>query len=254
MHHEFGRLTRRELQALDDPLVIVPLGATEQHGDQLAVGADAVIVTAIAGAVADRLGTSAEVVVTPTIPIGISGHHLPFGGTLTFSAEVYAGMLHDLVIGLRRQALRRTLLLNGHGGNDAAMRTAVERLALVEEPGGTTAGLSYWDAVPAETAAALPAPVPGHAGRFETSLLKALRPDLVRDPGGDADTGPRPLAHEIPGLRADRTRDWRSSDGVTDGAGAATAEFGRTALAGIVAEITARVGEYFAIPAGGGER
>jgi creatinine amidohydrolase len=154
----------------------------------------------------------------PTARVGISGHHLPFGGTLTAGAPAYIDLLVDLVVGLRQQGFARVLFVNGHGGNDAAMRVAVERLALVAEPHESAAAVSYWQLIGGAMPDWAPAfPVPGHAGAFETSIMLALHPHLVQAEH-NLEQPAQPLAtREVPGLTHPRPGDWASSGGRTDG-------------------------------------
>lgn len=211
----FDELSRAQLRDRVGDLVVVPLGATEQHGDHLPVMTDAAIVTAIAERACGAVG---GVLLAPTIRIGISGHHLPFGGTLTNGHAAYIDSLVDLVDGLRRQGFTRTLFVNGHGGNDAAMRVAVERLALTASPQESAAAVSYWHLLDrAMPDWAPPFPVPGHAGAMETSMMLALRPDLVQLDRNEEQPA-QPLAtREIAGLAHPRPGDWASSGGRTDG-------------------------------------
>lgn len=216
MSARFDELTRRQLRERTGDLVVIPLGATEQHGDHLPVMTDAAIVTAIAERGCAAAGEG--VLLAPTVRIGISGHHLPFGGTLTVGASAYLDALVDLVEGLRRQGFARTLFVNGHGGNDAAMRVAVERLALTAQPHESSAAVSYWHLLDRALPGWAPAfPAPGHAGAFETSIMLALRPDLVQAEHNREEPA-QPLAtREVAGLAHPRPGDWLASGGRTDG-------------------------------------
>lgn len=231
----FDELTRVQLRERTGDLVIVPLGATEQHGDHLPVMTDAAIITHLAERAGALAGERADILLAPTIRVGISGHHVPFGGTLTVGSETFIRVLVDLVTALRTQGFRRVLFVNGHGGNDAAMRVAVERLAVVALPGQSAAGLSYW--MLAGETAGHPFPTPGHAGGFETAAMLALRPDLV----GALPAEPLeeyPLATSVvPGVHDVRPEAWLASDGVTDNASGANAEAGAADLEAIASRI-----------------
>ena len=199
---------------------------------------DSAIVTAIAERVADAAGEHTAVTLAPTITVGISGHHLPFGGTLSVTSETFIGQLVDIVTALRSQGFRRVFILNGHGGNDSSMRVAIERLALTARAGESAAGMSYWNVLDRALDPRPDFTVPGHAGAFETSIMLTLRPDLVHLERAPIDQGPFPLAtRELPGVADSRLSDWLASDGRTDGPAAATPEFGERALASISREI-----------------
>lgn len=234
----FSELTRDALRGLTEALVVLPLGATEQHGDHLPVSTDAAIVTAIAKRSCAIAGEEVDVLLAATVPVGISGHHLAFGGTLTLSASTYVEVLCDLVTGLRVQGFSRVLFVNGHGGNDSAMRLAVERLAISADITQTAAGLSYWNLLPRDLCNGATFPMPGHAGRFETSLMMALGTDLVELDRALPTAETLPIAsNEIAGLHAPRLADWWASGGCTDGIAGADVDLGEAILEGVSREV-----------------
>lgn len=150
-----------ELADRDDLLLVVPLGSCEQHGPHLPFDVDTSVASAVAGALADVPG----VILGPAVPYGASGEHEGFPGTVSAGTEA----LQVLLVELGRSAARwaaRLLLVNGHGGNAAALVGAVRQLRAE----GRDA--AWW-----------PCAVTGadaHAGRTETSILLSLRPSRVR--------------------------------------------------------------------------
>src|SRR5262249_36769911 len=119
-----------------------------------------------------------------------SAHHLRFGATLSAEVDTHVTMLCDLLEPLLRDGYQRLLILNGHGGNIDTMQMALRRL----QPRYTDrqlAAAAYWDLAAKELAALAEGgrKVMGHACEFETSMMLALRPDLVwrdeirNDPG-----------------------------------------------------------------------
>lgn len=227
----FADSTRAELRPRTGDLLVIPLGSTEQHGDQLPVCTDSAVIAAIADRACALAGAEAgvDVLLAPVLTVGVSGHHLPFGGTISVHATGYLTLLGDLVRGLWAQGFTRILLLNGHGGNDAPMRVAVESLSLERGADHRLVGLSYWDLAPQLDGI----PVPGHAGRFETSLMLALHPELVEKT--PADTAIRALGRPgVAGLHDARRAEWSASDGITDGAAESTAAEGERLLGRIV--------------------
>jgi len=103
----------------DVPVLLVPVGATEQHGPHLPLGTD----TAIAATVAARSGLP----VAPALPYGASGEHESFPGTVSIGTETLAAVIVELGRSACRFA-RRLVLVNGHGGNVGALRAAVALL------------------------------------------------------------------------------------------------------------------------------
>ncbi|MBX3099047.1 MAG: creatininase family protein [Salinibacterium sp.] len=241
----FAELTRVQLSERTGGLVVIPLAATEQHGDHLPTQTDSAIVTALAERTCAIVGEAIHVTLAPTVVVGVSGHHLPFGGTLSVTSDTFIRSLIDMVTALRSQGFTRTFFINGHGGNDASMRVAIERLALTAEERQSAAGLSYWNAAERALQPKPEFPVPGHAGAFETSIMLALHPALVHLDRAPAEQGPFPLVtNEVPGVSDSRFADWRLSDGRTDGPAAATKEFGETALDALSREIAELIASH----------
>jgi mycofactocin system creatininase family protein len=148
-------------EAEGSPLLCVPVGSCEQHGPHLPLATDTIIAEAIAaGLAARRPGT----VVAPAITVTASGEHAAFPGTLSIGTDATANLLVELVRSADWAA--GVVLVNGHGGN----RDAVDR-AMVELDHDGRSVLPWWPRVPGGDA---------HAGRTETSLVLAVRPDLVR--------------------------------------------------------------------------
>lgn len=226
-------LTRTEAKHLGPEAVIVfPVGATEQHGPHLPTGTDHFAVEHIARAGAAVAAAHVPVVVAPTLPFGSSHHHIPFGGTMSLSTETYYRTVYELCEALILGAYRRIFILNGHGGNHELVQLVARDLAL-KHP-AQMAAASYWniawDAF-IEAGAHLGARLPGHAGFFETSLVMALRPDLIREPRPHRDhvpnADPRGFARPV---RIETHGSWQSFDGYTDSPARATADHGRTFL------------------------
>lgn len=145
------------------PIVLVPVGSTEQHGPHLPFNTDAVIATAVADALALRV--QGQVVVAPAVSYGSSGEHQSFAGTVSIGSEVLRLLIVELVRSLSTWA-GRIVLVNAHGGNVSALSEAVIQLNAERH-----------------NAAWLPCLVPGadlHAGRTETSLMLHLNPVAVR--------------------------------------------------------------------------
>src|ERR671939_106242 len=100
-------------------VVIVPTGSTEQHGPGMLLRTDTSIAAAVAERVANRLRPRA--VVTPALPFGLSAHHMRFPGTLSLQPDTFMAVVLDVMRSLEAHGARRVFLLNGHGGNQAAL-------------------------------------------------------------------------------------------------------------------------------------
>lgn len=182
---EIGRLAELTTADLAEAksrgwILAVPIGSTEQHGPHLPLSTDTIVATELCERLAEA---RSDVVIAPAISIGSSGEHQAFAGTLSIGQDA----LELLVIELCRSAaetFEHVVLVSGHGGNAAALRRAVERLNAESRDVHLHQPRVEGDL---------------HAGRSETSMILALRPDLVRDAAVVGDT--RPLAEIWPQLR-----------------------------------------------------
>jgi creatinine amidohydrolase len=189
------------------------------------------------------------VVVAPTLPFGSSAHHLPFGGTMSISTETYFRTVYDLTFSLIQSKFRRIFIVNGHGGNNELVQLVVRDLAL-QYPANLAAA-SYWttawDAL-VGVEAHIPGRLPGHAGAFETSVVLALRPELVQEPRPErANAGgssPRGQAT----YRAEYHGSWQAMDGYTDSPARATGEHGRRYLDAAVPAVAQAFREFYNAP------
>ncbi|BDC48847.1 creatinine amidohydrolase [Bryobacterales bacterium F-183] len=241
----FAELNREELRELaPQSMVVLPIGATEQHGPHLATGMDYFTVESIALEAAAIAGQGISVIVAPALPYGSSHHHLVFGGTLSFTTETYRRMLYELVECLVIDGFKRIFLLNGHGGNQELMQLAVRDIVLTH-PVRAAAG-SYWNIARQdliEKAGAEPSRLPGHAGEFETSVMLSLNPALVSKDLPHRDTNP---AAKLPSTyRDERHGFWKDINGHTDSPDLATAEKGAL-YRKVIAEAVAKAWVEFA--------
>ncbi|MFI5731143.1 creatininase family protein [Kribbella sp. NPDC051587] len=218
---QWQRTNRTDLvQLLPEAIVILPIGATEQHGPHLATGTDWMLAQAVTEQAVQQVGDRAArpLIVAPPLPYGASDHHLPFGGTLSLSPETLLAVLIDLARSLAASGGRRLVLVNGHGGNIGVCHAAAA--AASSRYDVNVAHVDYWRLARdiGDT------PVPGHAGRFETALMLAQDEALVaeRHPRDDTPAGPM-----IDDVQLHTAESWRRIDGYTDQPERADAETGR---------------------------
>jgi creatinine amidohydrolase len=168
-------------------VLLLPVGATEQHGRHLPLSVDAIIPTAICEEVARRC----RGLVTPTIPFGNrsqprSGGGRAFPGTINLSAETLSLLMRDVLCELHRHGARRIVVVNGHYENIWPSIEGIERMIEAIRPADDVNILrvDHWEMIRPETLARVfPEGYPGieleHASVIETSMMLALRPDLV---------------------------------------------------------------------------
>ena len=178
---KFSEMTFPHLRAIprDGCVVVAPIAACEQHSHHLPSITDTVLVTGVADGVEAALKD--VVLQLPTLWLGASHHHLRFGATLSASVDIHVDILCEIVEPLLADGYRRLLILNGHGGNIDTMQMALRRLQ-PRYPDRILCAASYWDLAARELASLAEGPRKsmGHACEFETSMMLALRPDLVR--------------------------------------------------------------------------
>jgi creatinine amidohydrolase len=225
----FAEMNREQIRAAAaDSLVVLPIGATEQHGPHLATGMDYFTVESVAREAAAIASAQIPIVVAPALPFGSSHHHFVFGGTLSLSTETYYRVLYELVESLVTDGFTQIFLLNGHGGNHEIAQLAVRDIVL-KHAVHAAAG-SYWvvawDAL-VGAGAHEGRGLPGHAGDFETSVMLSLRPELVADdrPHRDPSGGTDPSGKQSP-FRDERHGWWKGIGGFTDSPAQADAKRG----------------------------
>ena len=164
-----------------EKIVLLPLGATEQHGPHLAVGTDTDIVTEIAISAEKELTDS--LILCPSLPFGSSHHHLSFGGTISMSAELYTKLIVDILHSLLQNGFRRIVLLNGHGGNITPVKQALSAISKLYDASlkPYIALATYWELAAKSFSGQPPmqSPALSHACEYETSLMLHLFAEKV---------------------------------------------------------------------------
>ncbi len=157
--------------------VIIPVGATEQHGPHLPLAVDSMICEAVAHGVSALTG----VPVVPTLTYGVSGSHGGFGGTVSVRPETMIALVEDLVDSLYRAGVRQFVLLNGHIWNNGSLDVSAEKLR-VRHGDARVRALGYVTMYPGPEVDGRVTYGRGlmHANFFETSVMLHLFPDLVR--------------------------------------------------------------------------
>ncbi|MCC6792559.1 MAG: creatininase family protein [Thermomicrobiales bacterium] len=164
---------KEALDAAD--VVLIPLGSTEQHGPGMTLSTDITLATTVAGLVAERMRPRA--LVAPSLPFGLSPHHMRFPGTITLRPETMSAVIFDTIRSLSAHGAKRFFLLNGHGGNQAL-------LSVIATQARMELGVSVATAIYLVAAADLMTERFGrayaHACEIEASLGLAIAPQLVR--------------------------------------------------------------------------
>lgn len=170
-------------EALDNGIttVVAAAGSMEQHGPHMPMITDTLLGTAFSEGVAARMG---NVLRGPTIPFGVSEHHMAFKGTITLDKETFKNVVKQYVHSLAHHGFKTVVIIPSHGGNFGPLKE------IEEETGGEINGARYlpytdlWEFVAVMNSVAEPegisAEVSGaHAGEAETSMVLAERPEIV---------------------------------------------------------------------------
>ncbi|MFS0892888.1 creatininase family protein [Microbacterium sp. 179-I 3D3 NHS] len=228
--HALATLDRTEIgRRAPGAIAVLPIGATEQHGPHLPTGTDHLVVAHVAERAAELLDGVVDVIVAPTLPFGYSPHHLPFGATISLTASTVLSLLGEACASLLAAGFRGVFILNGHGGNEDLVIVAAREAGTAS--GAVVGAGSYWSIAWADLDRAgfqQKGEVPGHAGAFETSVMRAL--------GASVDAprrswSPAPRTHYHPDFHVESAAGWAESRGFSDDPAAGSAADGERALA-----------------------
>ena len=126
-----------------DPIAVLPIGSTEQHGTQCALGTDFLIPRNLAERV-EAMDGMENVVILPTIPFGVCDYHMNFSGTINIGYECLYTIISKVTKAMMGHGVRRFVVINGHGGNTPA----IDQAALdVHRAGGIMASIDWWSVV-----------------------------------------------------------------------------------------------------------
>ena len=244
MIRNYQDLTRLEMEQVDrrNTLVLIPLGALEQHGNQAPLGTDDIIASAMVSYLKEELTAVCPdfpMLVFPVIPVGLSTEHKNFCGSVTFRPETYYHMLYDICENLARHGFKKLVFLICHGGNaplvqilSREVRSDLGIYAFYLSSGAfghpdvkaTVSPGNIWDF---------------HGGEMETSMVMTIDPSLVKLDTAEAG---EPLDFEgnkslMPYGKVSISwmgEDWKTKEGKPIGIGGdpkgATAEKGRIIL------------------------
>ena len=232
----WAELTWEEIGALartGPGLVLLPVGAVEQHGPHLGVGMDFVGVERLARAVSAQTG----IPVLPTLPYGCSlGHSRKWPGTLSLQPETLTAAVFEIYDWLRGAGFRRLLIVNGHVGNVWPLHSAIDKIRHHYDA-ALVALLLAAELSPRVRAEFHADAADWHANAAETALMMAEAPELVRAEKVAAADDPDRTAGSVFSHRVDRT----SANGVTGRPSAATLEQGRRLFGWMVDDLCAIV-------------
>lgn len=218
----------QKLAADGTAVAVLPMGAVEQHGPHLPVGTDFYSAEDLTYLAMEKVTAPTQYFVLPTITYALSTEHIHVPGTITLSYDTVIQTLVDIGRSLLRLNVRKLVVVNGHGGNDAALQIAGrvlrgEGMRMYMVDGGkirTALGAQEYHI---------------HADKFETSAMLAMHPEMV----DTAQISPELTKsiekwHQSADYRGDLISYWYiedvAADGVVGDPDLASAEYGREFL------------------------
>jgi creatinine amidohydrolase len=241
----------RHRLAEDDAIVMIPVGALEQHGPHLPLSVDTLLTTEITNRAAARIGA----LVAPPVAYGCrsqprssGGNHFP--GTTSLEAGTMTALIRDLINGLARHGVRQIAVINGHLENDAFLSEGIERAMVELHRDGLSdvkvLKMSYFETISPETIDTIwPDGFPGlaleHAAVMETSMMLHVAPGLVH-----MDRLPDEAPADIPPYDVyPPETGWVPPSGGMSPAHSATAQIGKTLIDEFVTLVAESVGGEF---------
>jgi len=195
--YRWDKLTAPELRdlAARNALVVLPVAALEQHGPHLPVWTDSMIGHACCLRAA-ALAPEVPSVVLPPMWLGMSEHHLPFGGTISLDYATFHAVLRCVCRSLKAQGFAKLLLVNSHGGNIDPIAVSARELCL--EFAMPVVATTIFRVAPEIGQILETQPGVQHACEAETSFWLALHPAEVRqDQIAGSLAGPGVAAGEV---------------------------------------------------------
>jgi creatinine amidohydrolase/Fe(II)-dependent formamide hydrolase-like protein len=236
-----GDLTFLEVsQRLKETSILcLPIGAIEQHGPHLPLDTDVVVAEELARRIVARWGQELDLWQLPTVSISLSREHDWAPGTLSLSIQTFVALMRDMARDVARALPARNLaIVNGHGGNRGVLDNLIHELR--GDFALNACVLHPFDLSKVEIETRTP---DVHGGKGETSVMLALKPQLVRR-DLIAPAGAPPAGEAIAALILDRgvSFPWRTNDarlaasGIIGDANAATSELGQAIIDSVIVE------------------
>ena len=248
---------------LSQTIVVLPVGATEQHGPHLPLNVDTTLVDGVIAASLPHIAPDVPALFLPTLAVGLSPEHSAFAGTLTLKAETVIRLWTDIAESVAASGIKKLVLLNSHGGHvgvmDVVARDLRARLGLLVYSVNTF-GLPLTGPAGEDVNALFSAHEHRfgiHAGDIETSMMLALRPqqvDMAQAQNFVSTSEGRVEKFAILGNGKSAKLAWQMQDynpaGAAGNAAAATAAKGRAVLDAAGRSLAEVLAEIHQLPAG----
>ncbi len=222
------------VQAAAPDFAVLPIGAIEQHGPHLPVSTDLIIAETIAARFVARYGG----LLAPAIPMSCSHEHADFF-ELSITFDTLDSIIWDVLDAAERHGMSGLVLINAHGGNHVLASVAQE--ANVDEPRILLLPQrEHWRTARESAGLTSSSTDDMHAGELETSIMLAVRPDLVDMSNADDVVAPDRSRLHLEGMSA------YTESGVIGAPTLATAEKGEAVLAALIDGVAEDVAAFMA--------
>ena len=225
---------------------VIPFGSLEQHGPHLPLSTDMIIADFISKELVKRC---AGTILLPSLQLGCSSEHLGFPGTVSLRVETMSRIVADVSKSLLRSRIGKLFIVNGHGGNRAAIDATISQVKLTH-PRMHLYSFTVLDVAKTKFTEIRKSKskLVGHADEIETSIMLAIQPQLV-----DMSKAVREMPSLPPNLSfepEDMTKisfGWNAKEitttGVLGDATLATAETGKALLEYVLETIAKAINE-----------
>jgi len=151
--------------------VLLPVGSIEPHG-VIPNGTDNLAPQAMSREIAPRV----DALIAPTLNYGITETMAAYPGAISVRADSYAPFIEDILRGLAANRFKNIIILNGHGGNTAALKQAA---TTVSNQCRVRILVVNWWSLASEDTLAVFNQNGGHAGNNETAYMQAVVPEHI---------------------------------------------------------------------------
>jgi creatinine amidohydrolase len=176
--YRYDRLSWPEMNTAigEQRCVLLPTGATEQHGPHLPLDVDAFLAHSVCLEAGRR--APERILVLPPVSYGLNLHHIDFPGTIHIEPETFVAFCLDITKSLAYHGFRKILVVNGHGSNSPLIDLVARKTVLTTE--SLCAAVNYFTLAWESFENIRESQTLAHADEFETSLYLHLAPERVR--------------------------------------------------------------------------
>lgn len=160
-----------QIENKEDCILILPISSLEQHGIQLPLGTDDIILQKILDALIDNPSVIGDYLLLPALHYGLSPEHMDFSGTITLSPKTLISVIEDIIQSIKKHGFNKICLFSSHGGNTGILRGMAQTWK--HRYGTDIYSIDLWSGVFEKAASIIKTPITSdiHAGEIETSLL-----------------------------------------------------------------------------------